>query len=162
MFKQHVERQRAAESKQFAERLAASRERWAKESAKELAEWHERFGDKFKPNPVDFVQEDSSQAVSVNLNKRLDEMHADRPFFIGEMHLEPDPAEGVRLKIGGSLYDGLWMQLARKLSSKTVIRTCRYCGSTFEAGAGSKRRADATFCCSEHSVRFHSLNRLKG
>ena len=73
-----------------------------------------------------------------------DPIVSDRPepneFFVGDVVLEPDPHEGLRLRIKPySLMYGLWVQLGRKLSSKTIIRTCRYCGSTFEAGAGSKK-----------------------
>jgi hypothetical protein len=90
-------------------------------------------------------------------------IEADMPVGIGSMELAPDQNEGVRLKIEPySLLQGLWVQLARKLTQKTIIRTCRHCGSMFEAGSGTKRRSDATFCCAEHSVRFHSLKRSRG
>jgi len=88
---------------------------------------------------------------------------ADMDRSIGTVSLVSDPQERVRLKIEPySLIDGLWVQLARKLSGQTIIRTCRYCGSIFEAGHGSRIRSDATFCSSKHSVRYHSLKRSRG
>jgi hypothetical protein len=102
----------------------------------------------------------SSYFKGVSISRLIE---ADFSIGIGSIDLAPDQNEGVRLKIEPrSLLAGLWMQLARKLTQRTIVRTCRYCGSIFEAGAGSKRRSDATFCCAEHSVRFHSLKRSKG
>jgi hypothetical protein len=99
----------------------------------------------------------------VDIDSYIEENLEPAGLHIGFVELLPDPTHGVSLKIEPhSLLDGLWVQLARKLLQKTIVRTCRYCGSMFEAGAGSKKRADATFCCAEHSVRFHSLKRSKG
>jgi len=36
---------------------------------------------------------------------------------------------------------------------------CAHCGNFFKAGAGTGRRIDASFCCDEHRVRYHSLKR---
>jgi hypothetical protein len=81
---------------------------------------------------------------------------------IGTVDLAPDPNIGLRLDIKPfSLKQGLWVQLARKLSRRLLIR-CRECRSMFEVGPGTKKRSDATFCCAEHSVRFHSFNRSQG
>jgi hypothetical protein len=81
---------------------------------------------------------------------------------VGTVDLAPDPINGIRLDIKPfSLKHGLWVQLARKLSRKLLIQRCRYCGARFEVGPGAKKRSDATFCCAEHSVRFHSFNRSK-
>ncbi len=80
--------------------------------------------------------------------------------LIGTIDLIPDPKKGVRLRLETDvLIAALWWQLAQKLSGDAVIRECRHCGALFEAGPNTGRRADATFCSSEHSVRFHSLKR---
>lgn len=80
--------------------------------------------------------------------------------LIGTIDLVPDPKRGVRLRLEtDALIAALWWQLAQKLSGDTVIRECRHCGAMFEAGSNTGRRADATFCSSEHSIRFHSLKR---
>jgi hypothetical protein len=95
-------------------------------------------------------------SVEVDLNRMIE---AGPEIWIGITKLVSDSADGIRLIIDPySLMDGLWIQLMRKLSKK-VIRTCRYCRSTFEVGPESTRRTDATFCCSDHSIRFHSLKR---
>jgi hypothetical protein len=83
--------------------------------------------------------------------------------LIGTVYLVPDPKKGLRLRIEtDALWGALWWQLGQKLSSNAIIRECRYCGTLFETGPNKGRRADATFCCSEHSVRFHSLKRSSG
>jgi hypothetical protein len=80
----------------------------------------------------------------------------------GEVHLEADPGIGLRIKIEpNSLINGLWIQLSRKLAGSTAMRTCRQCNALFEVGPGTSKRSDATFCCGEHSVLFHSLKRSK-
>ena len=82
---------------------------------------------------------------------------------LGEFCLAPDPKKGLEITIRPyTLMSGLWIQLSRKLSDKGVIRICRHCGKPFEAGPGTKKRADATFCSREHSVRFHSFKRSHG
>jgi hypothetical protein len=98
-------------------------------------------------------------SVEVDLTRVIE---AGPEIWIGMTKLVSDSTNGIRLFIDPySLMDGLWIQMMRKLSKK-LIRTCRYCESTFEVGPGSRRRADATFCCSEHSIRFHSFRRSKG
>jgi hypothetical protein len=110
---------------------------------------------------VDYAKKYSEKIVDID--RYIEETIIPAGLHIGFVELVPDPSDGVRVKIEPhSLLEGLWVQLARKLSQKALIRTCRYCGSMFEAGVGTKKRADATFCCAEHSVRFHSLNRSKG
>jgi hypothetical protein len=82
---------------------------------------------------------------------------------LGEFYLVPDPEKGLEITIKPyTLMSGLWIQLSRKLSDKSVMRICRHCGKPFEAGPGTKKRADATFCCREHSVRFYSFKRSQG
>jgi hypothetical protein len=82
---------------------------------------------------------------------------------IAEIDLIADPDRGVRLRLKTeSLLNALWWQLVQKLSGNSMVRQCRHCGTLFEVGLGTKRRADATFCCNEHSVRFHSLRRSGG
>jgi hypothetical protein len=156
--KRHMALDQAPLSKGSAKEITPSHERRASElAADQTAAWRHQFIPVFK---VDRSNRIDPKQKPVYINQV---MAADLPLLMGEVHLEPDPEEGVRLKIRpNSLMQGLWVQLARKLSSKTILRTCRYCGSAFEAGAGSKRRADATFCSSEHSIRFHSLKRFRG
>ena len=80
--------------------------------------------------------------------------------FIATVHIVADPKKGVRLRIDTeALIAALWWQLALRLTGDAIIRECRHCGTLFEAGHGTGLRADATFCSSEHSVRFHSLKR---
>jgi hypothetical protein len=82
---------------------------------------------------------------------------------IGKVGLVEDSDRGVRLRItADSLLDALWLQLGQELSGHRIIRECRHCGTLFEAGPDTGRRSDATFCCGEHSVRFHSLKRSRG
>jgi hypothetical protein len=161
-FKQHMAQQQAASSKQFNEWLAASMKLGEERIEAEAARWTERFSAILNLKPGDLPASGPIEIPKPELHQVI---NADGPIIIeiGQVYVESDPEEGLRLKITPkTLMQGLWVQLARKLSSKTIIRTCRYCGSTFEAGAGSKRRADATFCSREHSIRFHSLNRSKG
>jgi hypothetical protein len=83
--------------------------------------------------------------------------------LIGTIDLVADKAKGVRLRISTDfLIAALWWQLGQKLSGNSIVRECRHCGTLFEAGPGTNRRGDATFCCNEHSVRFHSLKRSTG
>jgi hypothetical protein len=83
--------------------------------------------------------------------------------LVGTVLLVPDRKKGVRLLIDTEvLIAALWWQLAQKLSGDAIIRECRHCGILFEAGPSTRLRADATFCSSEHSVRFHSFKRTRG
>lgn len=83
--------------------------------------------------------------------------------FVAQISVVPDPRKGLQLEITAeTLISALWWQLARKLSGQAKIRECRYCGTWFEVGAGTNRRADAEFCRSEHKVRFFSLARTRG
>jgi hypothetical protein len=85
------------------------------------------------------------------------------PLSVGYIILEEDPVSGIKIVVRPeSLISGLWVQLARKLAGPAVTRNCRFCGSLFEAGPGTSRRSDATFCSSDHSVRFYSLQRSRG
>lgn len=82
---------------------------------------------------------------------------------IGTVDLVPDFEKGLRPRIEtDALRGALWWQLGQKISDIVIIRECRHCGTLFEAGRDTGRRADATFCCSEHSVRFHSRRRSRG
>ncbi len=81
---------------------------------------------------------------------------------MGTIYLVPNPKRGVGLRADVEvLMAGLWWQLAQKLSGDTTIRECRYCGTLFAVGPNTGLRSDATFCSSEHSIRFHSLKRSK-
>jgi hypothetical protein len=81
---------------------------------------------------------------------------------IAAIDLVPDPESGVRLRLNtDSLINAMWWQLGRQLSGNTLVRQCRHCRTLFTVGQGTGRRADATFCCNEHSVRFHSVKRSR-
>jgi hypothetical protein len=58
-----------------------------------------------------------------------------------------------------SLLDALWLQLGHGLANGVSIRQCGYCHELFEAGSGTRRRADAKFCSDRHKVFFHSGKR---
>jgi hypothetical protein len=80
--------------------------------------------------------------------------------------LVADPSTGVEFAVTPrDLIHGLKFQLAQSLIGSTIIRACRWCGGLFEAGAAAKVRKkvrkDATFCCREHSVLYHSHKRSK-
>jgi hypothetical protein len=82
---------------------------------------------------------------------------------VGEFEIVADVQKGVRLRFKTDcLISALWWQLVQKLSGGAMIRECRHCGKLFEVGSGADKRADATFCCDEHSVRFYSLARSRG
>ena len=76
-----------------------------------------------------------------------------------EAHLVTD-RDGIHLEFRPStLIDALWLQLGQTLSGGTEILRCIHCHQMFRAGPGTGRRADATFCCDEHRIRFNSLAR---
>jgi hypothetical protein len=82
------------------------------------------------------------------------------PFPVAAVDLAADPETGVRLKIRlENLEAALWCQLGQKLSGSTNFRECRQCRRWFEAGPGTRRRADAEFCSDKHRVNFNSLKR---
>jgi hypothetical protein len=82
--------------------------------------------------------------------------------LVGTADIVADPLRGIHIKITTeTLIGGLWWQLAQKLSGETNIQICRYCNTPFEAGPGTGRHLDATFCCNEHKVRYFSLARTK-
>jgi hypothetical protein len=85
------------------------------------------------------------------------------PLTLGWIELKEDPVRGIKIVVKPEdLISGLRVQLVRMLSGPTAVRNCRDCGTLFQAGPGTSRRADATFCCKEHSVRYHSLQRSRG
>lgn len=59
------------------------------------------------------------------------------------------------------LMDALWLQFAQFLVGDQQLRTCKHCGTIFEAGRGTGRRLDAQFCSDEHRISFNSLRRSK-
>jgi hypothetical protein len=82
---------------------------------------------------------------------------------VSHLALVADPTTGIKLAVAPiDLIHGLKYQLVQSLIGSTIIRVCRYCGAFFEAGPGGKVRSDATFCCHEHSVLYHSHKRSKG
>jgi len=107
---------------------------------------------------------DSRKGIRIKLRRPRPKNEYDKLLWlsvpIAEVDLIADAANGVRLRLKTeSLISALWWQLAQKLSGGSMVRQCRHCGTLFEVGLGTKRRADATFCCNQHSVRFHSLSR---
>lgn len=90
------------------------------------------------------------------------------PEGLGRVYLDLRP--GLPLKGGGSfrpvfrpdtLFNGLLWQLALAISGGKHFRACALCGSLFEVGPGSGRRAHAEYCSKEHRVLFHSRNRSR-
>jgi hypothetical protein len=79
--------------------------------------------------------------------------------LIGRVELVGDPNKGLRLKMcPPHLLGALWYQLGLKLSQAT-LRTCPVCDKVFEVGTGTRLRADATFCCREHKVKYFNHKR---
>jgi hypothetical protein len=72
----------------------------------------------------------------------------------------PDGRLGLRL-IPETLYDAMKLQFAQMVASGAAVRACKFCGTWFEAGTGS-RRADAKFCSTRCKIRFHNARKLKG
>jgi hypothetical protein len=108
------------------------------------------------PANADFSEWQSMVGHLVDLDSLL-------RYFVGRIELVPDPKRGLQLEITAeTLLSALWWQLARKLSGETKIRECKHCGTWFEVGAGTGRRADAEFCRPEHKARFFSLARSRG
>jgi hypothetical protein len=60
-----------------------------------------------------------------------------------------------------SLLGGMWWQLLTALFGSKTLSLCRHCQQWFEAGAGTGRRADATFCSQDCKIRHFSLARTK-
>jgi hypothetical protein len=60
-----------------------------------------------------------------------------------------------------TLLDALWLQCGQALTSGAQFRQCEHCGTWFEVGRGTGRRADAKFCSEEHKISFHSLKRSR-
>jgi hypothetical protein len=82
---------------------------------------------------------------------------------VAEIDLIADPNKGIRLRMKtDTLISALWWQLGQALSGNTIVRQCRQCGTLFEVGPGTNKRADATFCSHQHSMLFHSLKRSRG
>lgn len=61
-----------------------------------------------------------------------------------------------------TLLDALWLQFGQAISRGAQLHACQHCGTWFEAGAGTGRRADARFCSDDHRITFNSLKRSKG
>lgn len=60
-----------------------------------------------------------------------------------------------------TLLSGMLWQLALATSGGKHFRPCAFCGSFFEVGPGSGRRAHSGYCSPEHRVLFHSRNRSR-
>jgi hypothetical protein len=59
------------------------------------------------------------------------------------------------------LLEALWLQLGLTFLTGASVKTCLHCGQFFEAGPGTGRRLDATFCSDAHRVTFNSLARTR-
>ena len=78
--------------------------------------------------------------------------------MIGSVELVSDSNTGLGLKMRPpNLLGAMWYQLGLKLS-KGTLKTCPVCDEAFEVGAGGLR-ADATFCCNDHKVKFFNRKR---
>ena len=76
--------------------------------------------------------------------------------------LAPDPITGAwKLKLEPpSLLDAIWLQFGQAVTSDAAdLRFCILCGTPFEAGGQSGRRADAKFCSDECRIDYNSLKR---
>ena len=74
------------------------------------------------------------------------------------------PTTGMpQLKYGGkqSLCDFLWLEVAAEIANGSVGQQCEFCGSLFNSGPGTGRRADAKFCSDAHRVAFNRRERKK-
>jgi hypothetical protein len=60
-----------------------------------------------------------------------------------------------------SLLDGMWIQVAQKITSGVSIGACTHCGLWFAQGGRKGRRRDSKFCSDEHRIAFNSLKRTK-
>jgi hypothetical protein len=59
------------------------------------------------------------------------------------------------------LLDGMWIQVAQKITSGVSIGACTHCGLWFAQGGRKGRRRDSKFCSDEHRIAFNSLKRTK-
>ncbi|MET4451896.1 hypothetical protein ABIB10_001965 [Bradyrhizobium sp. RT3b] len=103
-----------------------------------------------------------SEAVISSIEQLLE------PEGLGRVYL--DLGKGLDLAGGGSfqpifkpdtLLNGMLWQLALAVSGGKHFRACNLCGSLFEVGPGSGRRAHAGYCSPEHRKAFHSRNRSR-
>src|SRR5262249_4858922 len=75
--------------------------------------------------------------------------------------LVPNPITGAwQLRLQPpTLLDAIWLQLGAALTSNAELKQCEQCGTWFEAGVGTGRRADAKFCSDRCQVKHKSLHR---
>lgn len=79
------------------------------------------------------------------------------------VRLREAPGGGYMLEmIPTSLWSALRLQFAQTAASGTKIRACDHCGTWFEVGQGTTRRADAKFCSDICRTRFHNALKAKG
>jgi hypothetical protein len=79
---------------------------------------------------------------------------------LGNVSLGLVSGRGFQIRLrADSLFTGMLMQLARKISGQSQFRACDLCNKLFEVGPNAGRRADATFCSPEHKIQFHSRKR---
>jgi hypothetical protein len=60
-----------------------------------------------------------------------------------------------------NLIDAMYLQLGKFIAVDGILRTCKQCGTWFEAGATDGRRSLAVFCEEKCENRFHYLERAK-
>src|SRR6266481_10225351 len=82
-----------------------------------------------------------SLSLAVKINNRLSQE------TLGDITLTEDTTRGFRMIFTtDSLLNGMWLQLAQKVSGQAKFQFCEFCGVPFEVGPDAGRRADATFC----------------
>ncbi len=77
--------------------------------------------------------------------------------------LREAPGGGYMLELAPpSLWSALRLQFSQTAASDKTIRACDHCGTWFEAGQGTTRRADARFCSDICRTRYHNALKSKG
>jgi hypothetical protein len=82
---------------------------------------------------------------------------------VGQFRLAADKKRGFRFVFEAtSLLNAIWIQLAKKAGGGVKFGMCRYCGTWFEMGPGTGKRADSDFCKTSHRVAFNRQQRNEG
>lgn len=72
-----------------------------------------------------------------------------------QLHLREDGAGFQTSFVASSLLNAIWLQLAGRIGSGVGWGQCPLCGSWFEKGPGTDKRADLQFCRPSHKVAYH-------